>query len=90
MNTFSWVQEVYSIKQLGLVTMADRVAYVDDMIRDPNVGTHRCRFKVVSVASLGKDTFRINLKASMAAVEKITRVWGEGMSYRLNGKRRVT
>lgn len=90
MNTFSWVQNVYSIKQLGLVTMADRIAYVNDMIRDPNVGTHRCRFKVVSVAELGRDKFRINLKASMSAVEKITRVWGAGMLYRLNGKLRKT
>lgn len=87
MNDFSWTQNWSGIKTFA---PTERIAAVEGALRDFNVGTQKLRFKVIDVKPVGDDIYRIKLKASQAAIERITGIWAGSQYYTVNGKRRMT
>lgn len=96
MNKFSWTQAVYGFPlretKRGFyrrLTASERCKFMENWIRDPNIGTQRLRFKVMAVEPLGGNDFRIKLNASTSAINKILSSWSSGQYYTINGKRRM-
>lgn len=74
---------------LNSLSNRDRIHEVNSFLKDPNLGIHNLKFKVIKVRKTNND-YIIDIVGSRNAIFGLIRQWSSNQHYMIDGKRKKT